>query len=422
MRMKKNHILVVDDEPDIRSLVKEILEDEGYEVATAKDADAARKQLKLALPDLILLDIWMPKEDGISFLKECRRNFNNRFPIVMMSGHGTIESAVESTRLGAAAFLEKPLTMAKLLKVVKYVLSDDRLSTVRTVAGSSETVRRLRKQAERLAQSYTSLFLYGEAGTGKASFAEYIHSLSEYADQAIVVLTPPYTAADIDAYSSNGFGGDANSTLLIKDITAMGMQVQKALAEIVSPKTTRRIIATGDRKPDELIRDGTLIKPLAKIFEQEILYIPPIREHIEDIPELLNACIDYNCTNKMLNYRNFSIAAQNYLRHHTWPGNMKELDDLVIHLLQQNKEEAISTAEVRIALKKIRSSDAHIDLLLQKPLREAREAFERIYFEQLLRMVDGNISKLAARAGMERTHLYRKLKSLGIDTVVRRKS
>ena len=419
--MSENHILVVDDEPDIRALVKDILEDEGYQVSTAKDADDARKQLRIALPDLMLLDIWMPNEDGISLLKECRRTFNNKFPIIMMSGHGTIETAVESTRLGAATFLEKPLTTAKLLKAVKHTLPDNRLSTVRTFAGSSETAKRMREQAEILAQSDTPLFIYGEAGTGKANFAEYIHSISKRADQAIVTLTPPCIVADLNADWPDGVGGNPNSTLLLRDIATMGMQVQKNLADILSNNTMSRVIATGDRKPNELSRDGTLIKSLAQLFEPKVLYIPPIREHIEDIPELLNACIDYNCTNKMLSYRKFSISAQNYLRHHTWPGNMKELDDLVIYLLQQDKEEAISTNEARIALKKIRSSDAHMDLLFQKPLRDARDAFERLYFEQLMRIVDGNISKLAARAGMERTHLYRKLKSLGIKTVVRNK-
>ncbi len=420
--MRENHILVVDDEPDIRTLVKEILEDEGYQVSTAKDADDARKQLKLALPDLVLLDIWMPKEDGISLLKECRRNYENKLPIVMMSGHGTIETAVESTRLGATAFLEKPLTMAKLLKAVKHALSDNSTSTVRTFAGSSATALHLRQQAQSLAKSDTPLFIYGEVGTGKVNFAEYIHSLGKRANHTVTILASPCALSDINADSLGDITHDANSTLLIRDITAMGTQVQKALAEMLSQKIVGRIIATGDRKPDELGNDGTLIKPLVKLFNREILYLPPIREHIEDIPELLNACIDYNCANKMLNYRGFSISAQNYLRQHTWPNNMKELDDLVIYLLQQNKDEAISTGEARLALKKIRSSDTHMDLLLQKPLREAREAFERIYFEQLLRIVDGNISKLATRTGMERTHLYRKLKSLGISPTVRKKA
>lgn len=419
--MNKNHILVIDDEPDIRSLVKEILEDEGYQVSTAKDAAEARKQFKLKLPDLVLLDIWMPKEDGISLLKECRRNFNNRFPIVMMSGHGTIETAVESTRLGAAAFLEKPLTMAKLLKAVKQMLPDKHLSTVRSFAGSSAIARQLRKRAEHLAASDTPLFIYGEASTGKASFAEYIHSLGTHANQAMVVLTSPCMISDINADSPSSPRRSANNTLLIRDIAAMSMQVQKALVKILSEKTVGRIIATADRKPDALSSDGTLLKPLAKLFEQEI-FIPPIRDRVEDIPELLNACIDYNCTNKMLHYRNFSISAQNYLRHHTWPGNMKELDNLVIYLLQRDKDDAVSTNEARTALKKIRGSDAHIDLLLQKPLREAREAFERIYFEQLLRIVDGNIAKLAERSGMERTHVYRKLKSLGITLVVKKRT
>ena len=419
--MSENHILVVDDEPDIRALVKDILEDEGYQVTTAKDASDARKHIKAALPSLVLLDIWMPNEDGISLLKECKRNFNNKFPIVMMSGHGTIETAVESTRLGAAAFLEKPLTTAKLLKAVKHMLPNTPASTVRTFAGSSEIAVRLREQAENLAKSDNPLFIYGETGTGKGNFAEYIHLLSKREQQNLVTLTPTSTVADLSAYIANGFGGD-DTTLLLRDIATMSMQEQKAIAEMLSKKTTGRVIATGDRNPAQLERDGTLIKPLARIFEQEVLYIPPLREHIEDILELLNTCIDYNCANKMLNYRGFSIPAQNYLRHHAWPGNMKELDDLVVYLLQQNKEEAVSANEARLALKKIRSSDTHLDLLLQKPLREARDAFERIYLEQLLRVVGGNISKLASRAGIERTHLYRKLKSLGINTGIRKKN
>lgn len=420
--MNPSYILVVDDEPDICNLVKDILEDEGFEVSIAKSANEARENLSQKLPDLALLDIWMPKEDGISLLKEWRRNYDNKFPVIMMSGHGTIETAIEATRLGASTFLEKPLIMSKLLQSIKQVLLRHQISTVRLPAGSSEVARDLRDQAKQAADQSEPLLIYGEAGTGKACFAEYIHSLSHYAKQDIAIITPPCTIADLEASHPTVIERSINSTLLLKDITTIGVRVQKALVESIQHQAVGRVIATSDRKIDVSSDEGLLIKPLTAVFSDATIFLPPLRAHSEDIPELLNACVDYNCQTKLLPHRPFSIAAQNYLRQHTWPGNMKELDDFVVYLLQQNTDQEISLSEARLALRKIRVNDVHLDLLLQKPLREAREAFERLYFEQLLRKVQGNISKLSTCAGMERTHLYRKLKSLGINLIDRKKS
>ena len=417
--MEQNYILVVDDEPDIRHLVKDILEDEGFAVDVAQSAQEARERLNQKLPDLALLDIWMPKEDGISLLKEWRRSYDNKFPVIIMSGHGTIETAIEATRLGASTFLEKPLTIPKLVQSVKQILARHQVPAVRLPAGTSEAARTLQLQAQHAANQSTPVLICGETGTGKACFAEYIHSLSSRAGQDITVIAAPYTMTDSDLPST--IERSKNSTLLLKDISSLGTRLQKALADAIQQQTAGRVIATSDREIDVLFEEGWLIKPLATLLKHTTIYLPPLRTHREDIPELLKTCVDYNCQTKLFQYRHFPIAVQNYLRQHTWPGNLKELDDLIVYLLQQNTEQEITLNETRTALRKIRVSDVQLDLLLQKPLREAREAFERLYFEQLLRKVQGNVSKLSSCAGMERTHLYRKLKSLGINLMDRKK-
>ena len=195
--MSESYLLVVDDEPDIRDLVKEILEDEGYDVATAENGQTARQALRDRKPDLVLLDIWMPDVDGISLLKEWSENEGLPCPVIMMSGHGTVETAVEATRLGAWEFLEKPLSLAKLLVTVERALEADKLQQeniglrrhgqhVIEPTGRSAVIQRLREQVKRIAQHDTWVLITGEAGTGKETFARYLHAQSVRKDRPFV--------------------------------------------------------------------------------------------------------------------------------------------------------------------------------------------------------------------------------------------
>ncbi len=407
--MNRRRVLVVDDEPDIRALVRDILEDEGFEVGVAETARDARSQFTTRRPDLVLLDIWMPGEDGISLLKHWQEKSPVAVPVVIMSGHGTVETAVEATRLGAHGFIEKPLTTAKLLQSIHAALAqraapDAAAGPIREPVGRGPSTRRLREQAARLAQSDEHISIIGETGTGKATLAEYIHSLSARVPFT-VVHGPKLDEKSLAAALAN----TANGTLLIRQLhelpPARRHNLDKVLTGTRLASERIRLITTGLRNPDGFMQEAGIA--------QTPLEVAALRQHAEDVPELVNACTDYWCHNRQLPYRRFSIAAQNRLLHYHWPGNLSELNELVRRLLESGGGE-ISLQEVEERLQDRQSGDAWLEQVLNKPMREAREMFERLYLKHHLELVEGNVSRLAAKVGMERTHLYRKLRSLGV--------
>ena len=449
--MSQESILVVDDEPDIRNLVQEILMDEGYNVSVAENTQIARKQANSHQPDLVLLDIWMPGEDGISLLKDWQNTGSLQCPVVMMSGHGTVETAVEATRLGAYDFIEKPLTTAKLLVSVKRALEaaeenhsstpDDDL--IEAPVGSSLPMQSLRDQAKKLAVHDNVLFIKGEAGVGKKTFANYTHSLSNRKEKRFITLseenfnsresTKQLFGSEDDGVVTPGiFELSKGGTIFINDVANINKQGQKLLLRLLQKKQFARIGGRAAQKFDARIMVATQQNLQAEVkadrFDDELYFllnvvpvrIPALREHLQDVPELLRYYIDFYCSKENYPYRNFAIAAQNRLLHYTWPGNVRELKNLVQRLLILSSEDEISAEEVELALDE--QSSEHktqtnwYEKLYQLPLREARESFERSYFLHQLKQVDGNISKLSERVGLERTHLYRKLRALGINT------
>jgi DNA-binding NtrC family response regulator len=451
--MSSGHILVVDDEPDIRNLVKEILEDEGFEVSIAESGETARHARRMRRPDLILLDIWMEDVDGISLLREWSEGGGLPCPVIIMSGHATVETAVEATRLGAYDFIEKPISLAKLLLIVNRALESEKLQQenlglkrqaqpVSEPAGKSEVMQALRSQARRIAQHNTWVLINGEPGAGKEVVARYIHSQSPLRDRPFVEVAVGSMSAENSAVELFGSEeGDrvvygrlekaSGGTLFLGNISDMDLQTQSRLLSVFQTHSFLRmggtepvpidirVIATTARDLEQEVREGRFREDLYYHLNVVPLTVPPLREHSEDVPELLNFYVDRFVVQEHLPYREFSIAAQNRLRNYAWPGNNRELKNLVQRLLILGQGPVIDIDEVEAVLQQTDEAAAlegsSATLPLDLPLREAREQFEKVYLEHQLQEVGGSVGKLAKRVGMERTHLYRKLRALGID-------
>jgi two-component system nitrogen regulation response regulator NtrX len=449
--MSEIHILVVDDEPDIRDLVKEILEDEGYEVSIAENAASAREARRARRPDLILLDIWMPDMDGISLLKEWIEGDHLPCPVIIMSGHGTVETAVEATRLGAYDFIEKPLSMNKLLLTIKRALEADKLARenlglrrqVRPVTepiGKSEVVQRLRAQILRIAQHDTPVLLFGEPGTGKEVYARFLHLHSlrrngPFVDVGVGSIARENSTLELfgseqgDKIHYGLLEQASGGTLFLDELADMDLEAQSKLAGALengsflrisgkeSVQVNVRIVAATHRDLERQVAEGRFREDLYYQLNVVPIRLPPLREHVEDVPELLNYYINYFMDQENLPYRHFTVAAQNRLRNYSWPGNIRELKNLVQRLLILGTDEEITQEEVETAISSIPSTKAKEggNIPLDLPLREAREQFERSYLLQQFKDCDGNVARLAERVGMERTNLYRKLRALGID-------
>jgi DNA-binding NtrC family response regulator len=451
--MTASYVLVVDDEPDIRHLVKEILEDEGYEVETAESAAAARTARRRRNPDLVLLDIWMPQEDGISLLKEWSGEHGTPFPVVMISGHGTVETAVEATRLGAVDFVEKPLSMGKLLATVEEALAGDATAAVPTTGavaepaeliGHSQVTRQLREQARRLTATDSRVLVSGEAGAGKKCFARYLHAQAPNPGPFVEVAGGAIggTGAAEELFGSER-GHDIvagrleaarHGMLVIDEVADLGRDAQRSLISAIEAGGFQRVGGTEllplTTRIVALTRKDLAAEVSAGRFREDLYFhlsvvpitVPPLREHVEDIPELLSFYVDWLVEREQLPYRRFSVAAQNRLRNHDWPGNVRELRNLVQRLLVLGEGLDIEVDEVDHALSLPEMpAPASADeagfggISLDLPLREAREAFERVYLQHQLRRAEGSVAQLARLTGMERTHLYRKLRALGID-------
>ncbi len=447
--MSTSRVLVVDDEADIRALIDEILSEEGYEVTVAGDAGEARAAKGGGEFDLVLLDIWMPGTDGISLLREWSEPDDMSCPVVMMSGHGTVDTAVEATRLGAFDFVEKPLSLAKLLHTVERAIDASKkpagpgrsmLPSLLAPIGRSPLMKGLREKVQQYARNDTPVLFIGEPGTGRGAFARYIHSMSARADAPLVTmlaasLTDSNAEEQLLGSEDNGnvhsgyFERAKNGTLIIDELSDLCDQAQKLVMSVVEQgefvrlggrqpiKLQALVLATVNVDYEKAMESGKLRRELVSCLNTLTIRVPPLRDYAEDVPELLNYYVDRLVDSENLPFRRFSVAAQNRLRNYPWPDNVRELKNLVRRLLMSSAEEEISLDEVEGEVSA--TSDADEPLvkhdLLSLPLREAREQFERAYLQQQLALCDGKVGKLAQRVGMERTHLYRKLRSLGVD-------
>jgi two-component system, NtrC family, nitrogen regulation response regulator NtrX len=416
--MSVNQILVVDDEVGIRELLFEILRDEGYGVRLAENASSARSARKEMRPDLVLLDIWMPDTDGITLLKEWAGTGLLTMPVVMMSGHGTIDSAVEATRIGAFDFLEKPISLPKLLATVSKALAGGKVQpkTGLTVAhlGRARAVQELRQRLEQVSRLKTPLLLTGEAGSGFEICARYLH-----------LPNTPWTAPEhSDWLATNPFEPLADTRdglLFLHEIGTLNRAEQKGLMQLLAKldKFNVRLVAAASEPLATLVEEGNFEAALYNQLSGLTLRLPPLSEHPEDIPEIATAQLTQLVDANEVPLRTLTVGALNLMRNLDWPGNLPVLQNVVKTLALTSLSGDINGEDVNRVAKEFNlapreQSIVEVGISLDMPLREAREQFEKQYFQHHIRREEGNMSRVADRVGLERTHLYRKLKQLGI--------
>jgi len=444
-----NSVLVVDDEPDIRNLLQEILEDEGYVVSTAGNAAAAQDCIAEARPDLVLLDIWMPDTDGVTLLKTWQGTGELVFPVIMISGHGTVGTAVEATRHGAVDFIEKPVSLAKLLLTVEKALAEGQTanneatgkSAVRRLpllTGDSQHMKSIRKALSEHSTRVDSLLLTGEPGSGRLLFAQNAHDANSSIQGAFIqlrcdTLSVSHSVRELVGEEENdtvrmGYLESANGgTLFLTDVDQLPVGAQECLRTAIEQQGFTRVggtqrvpfrcrIMASTRIDIQLaVKDGRMDANLARLVSNDTLHIKPLREHIEDTPALLEAFVNWHVEEEGLPYRHFTVAAQNRLRNLDWPGNLLEFKNLVQRILLIGGSTEVEVTEVNRILGVVTENASSFALRHDLPLREARADFERQYLLTCLNEVQGNIGDLAKHVGMERTHLYRKLRNLNID-------
>ena len=410
-------ILVVDDEVGIRELLSEILIDEGYDVRLAEHATAARRIRGELRPDLVLLDIWMPDTDGISLLKEWHAAGHLNMPVVMMSGHGTIDTAVEATRFGAFDFLEKPIALQKLLSTVQKALKHDtppqRPPLTLEAFGRSTFVKEFKRRLEQAAAKAPVLLLKGAVG-----------GMAEICARTLQPPRAPWL--DLSSVSSaltqemlekvNG------GVLFVPDLAALGKMQQMNLAFAVDrlEKLKLQLVAATVTPLSALGEAGWDSKLLARLGDVWV-GMPPLAGHADEVPEIAALLLTNFVERGEVQPRRFATGALNALRTQPWQNrpeaNWSDLYALVRNLALTSLDEEISADDVQRVMPQDEQGGqelASLIPLLDQPLREARDAFEKLYFEHHLRIEGGNMTKLAERSGLERTHLYRKLKQLDV--------
>ena len=398
----------------------------------------------------MLLDIWMPDIDGISLLREWSASATDGCPVVMMSGHGTVDTAVEATRLGAFDFVEKPLSLAKLLRTVERALDAGKrrrqsgkllVPPLMVPVGKSKLMQQLRAELQQIAANQSSVLLVGEPGSGREAFARYLHERGPRAGAAFVTLiASSLREADAEGrlFGREEPGGgkrtgileDAGEgTLFIHEVEDLPATVQRLLVGVLeSGRFTRlgggepiefraRVLSAAQPGIENRAGTESFRRDLLAHLNMLIVRVPPLRDYAEDVPELLRHYVDRVVDAEGLPFRRFSVAAQNRLRNYPWPDNVRELKNLVHRLLIQGGPEEIRLDEIEreLAVQAPPGEPLVKQDLLALPLREAREQFERAYLQQQLLLCNGKVGQLAKRVGMERTHLYRKLRSLGVD-------
>jgi DNA-binding NtrC family response regulator len=410
-------ILVVDDEVGIRELLSEILIDEGYDVRVAENATVARQIRNELRPDLVLLDIWMPDTDGITLLKEWHAAGHLNMPVVMMSGHGTIDTAVEATRFGAFDFLEKPIALQKLLSTVQKALKHDKppARPALTLEAFSRLsfVKEFKRRLEQAAAKSPILLIKGVNG-----------GMAEICARTLQPPRAPWL--DLSGVSSaltqEMLEKVTGGILFVPDMAGLGKMQQMNMAFAVErlEKLNLQMIAATVTSASVLGEAGWDSKLLARLGEIWVA-MPSLAGHGDELPEIASQLLNNFVERGEVPARRLSSAALNALRTLSWKSNPEsswnDLYTLVRNLAVTSLDEEISAEDVARVMPVDAGGTPEVLSLLplfDQPLREARDAFEKMYFEHHLRLEGGNMTKLADRSGLERTHLYRKLKQLDV--------
>jgi two-component system, NtrC family, nitrogen regulation response regulator NtrX len=451
-------LLVVDDEPQIIQVVSGILQDEGFEVLTAPDGETALKLVAEQVPDLVLLDIALPGVDGLEVLQELKRLYPY-LPVVMISAYGSVENAVRATRLGAYDFIEKPPHADKILLSVRNGLELARLSEenrrlrqqtapVREIIGKSEPVRKLREALNLVAPTDASVLITGENGTGKELVARAIHAYSRRSHRAFVEVN--CAAIPEDLIESELFGHERGAftgatdrhrgkfdlahegTLFLDEIGDMSLKTQAKILRILEEQRFERvgghrpiqvdvrIVAATNKNLEEEIDKGTFREDLYHRINVIPLMVPPLRERREDIPLLAAHFLKELAREDKAPAKRFSPEALEALTAQLWPGNVRELKNFVWRLAIMSPKPIIGLADLPFnappTTPEEEGDSDFIDPFLQVPsFREARALFEKQFLRRKLAECRGNVSLLAEKIGLERSHLYRKLRSYGLE-------
>lgn len=414
--MRSSDILIVDDEIGIRDLLSDILQDEGYTVALAEDAEQARQLRNQTRPAMVLLDIWMPDCDGITLLKEWAKNGQLNMPVVMMSGHASIDTAVEATKIGALDFLEKPIALKKLLSTVERALKYGEMQAASGLSldklGNSAAIQELNQSLENIARHNRAVLLMGESGSPFELVARYFHKNNT------PWVQPQKTEYIVDMpmeLLQKASGG----VLYLGDIAQYSKHIHQGIAFLLE-KAERyhvRVICCSTQCLDELAQKNGQDAKLLNLLSGLCVNIPPLREQLDDIVFLVNRMATELVETQKIPMVKFNTAALNALRQYEWPGNFDQLRNVIQNLAITCEGKEVDEAAVTALIGHFnhqRVIDNSGGFNFDQPLRDLREELERRYFEYHIAQEGQNMSKVAQRVGLERTHLYRKLKQLGI--------
>ena len=455
-------ILIVDDEVDICEGISGILEDEGHEPRTANFADDALAQVALRQPALVILDVWLQGSsmDGLQLLEKMKHDHPN-MPIVMISGHGTMDMAVSATKMGAYDFIAKPFTSDTLLHTIGRAIDESRLRQENKtlnemvggdffyeIAGTSDAITKVRMDAEKISAMDSRVFITGASGTGQNLLARLIHRQSARAEMPFVTLRcaslsekdlePRLLGVEAKGAEGRRIGAleEAHGgTLLLDEVTDMSLDLQRKMARILhNTKFKRlggehdvdvnvRIMATSSKNVQALIEEQLFSEDLYYRLNVSSIVMPSLKNRKEDIPALAEAMIDLFSRRQGVPVVKLGTGGQSALLDYDWQGNLLELNNVVEKILLGSKSDSISALDIQKALSgsspsrdaKVAQQNTISTAVMEEPLKRARELFEIDYFMYQLKRFDGNISRTADFVGMDRAALHRKLKGLGID-------
>lgn len=445
-------ILVVDDEKHIREALDGVFKDEGYAVTLAGSAEDAFKRLDAKAPDLMLLDIWLPGMDGIEALKEIKARFPS-LPVIMISGHANIETAVKATKLGAYDFIEKPLSLDKVILTAEHALEQKRLVEENTllkskawskyeIVGRSKAIQALKNDISKAAPTNSWVLITGENGTGKELVARNIHLLSNRSDKSFIevncaAIPEELIESELFGHEKGAFTGAVSQkkgkfdladkgTIFLDEIGDMSLKTQARILRILQEQSFERVggtelitvdvrvIAATNKNLKELINNGDFREDLYYRLSVIPFYVPPLRDRAEDIPLFVEHFLKEFCRETARECLKVSPEAMDTLLNYEWPGNVRELKNLIERLVIMTPSSVITPDDIPLYIKGSTSSQPG-DLFGSNLLREARREFEKEFIARKLKEFGGNIAKTAEAIGIERSHLYRKIKSYGIE-------
>jgi two-component system, NtrC family, nitrogen regulation response regulator NtrX len=447
-------ILIVDDEESILRSLEGILSDEGFEVINAKSGAEAMEKIQEEIPDLVLLDIWMPGKDGIETLADIKTSYPS-LQVVMMSGHGTIETAVKATKVGAYDFIEKPLSLEKLLLSVNNALEHYRLEQEidllkekekrkYSITGHSEAITKLKEQIRIVAPTNAWVLISGENGTGKELVAHTIHAMSPRNRKPMVevncaAIPEDLIESELFGHEKGAFTGastmrkgkfdQANEgTIFLDEIADMSLKAQSKTLRILQEQKFERVGGTRTIKVDVRVLAATnkdLGVEIEKGTFREDLYfrlnvipmrVPPLKERVEDVPALVDEFQDEFTFRAKIEKKRFSGEAVRILRNYDWPGNVRELKNLVERLMIMTPDKMIQAKDIPSPFNRSSGIKGGFEsAFMLASLKEAKVEFEKAFVEKKLQEFKGNISQTAEAIGIERSNLHKKIKAYGLN-------